>query len=67
MREMHHERDNMIERWQVKEIYLIARVFSLGDSGTGLLLYVNPEPPWPVGELEFKAENGNYVVLSVGT
>jgi hypothetical protein len=44
----------------IHEIYLIARVFSLGDSGMGFKLYVDPETLRKSGELEFKVDK--YVV-----
>lgn len=42
------------------EIYLIARVFALGDYGIGLKLYVDPATLRRNGELYFKADK--YVV-----
>jgi hypothetical protein len=46
----------LVDTTSSKEVYLIARVFSLGDSGTGLKLYVDPETLRENGELEFKAD-----------
>lgn len=66
MRNMHHKKGGISGLSNSKKIYLVARVFSLGDSGTGLCLYVNPEPPMTMGELEFQAENGKYIVTPVG-
>lgn len=43
-----------------REVYLIARIFSLGDSGIGFKLYVDPETLRKSGELQFKADK--YVV-----
>jgi hypothetical protein len=38
------------------EVYLFARVYSLGYSGMGLKLYLDPAQLWLDGELEFRAE-----------
>lgn len=62
MKSMHHKKDVASGLSNSKQIYVVARVFSLGDAGTGFYLYVNPEPPVTAGELEFQAENGKYIV-----
>jgi hypothetical protein len=38
------------------EIYLIARVFSLGTGGMGLRLYVDPASLQDQGDLKFRAD-----------
>ncbi|KAE9964487.1 hypothetical protein EG328_010419 [Venturia inaequalis] len=66
MKDMHHKKGELVSMSKSKRIYLVARVFALGDSGTGLYLYVNPEPPKPLGELEFQANDEKYIVTPVG-
>jgi hypothetical protein len=52
---------DMMERMQLNEessenIYLVARVFTLGTSGTGLKLYVDPATLRKQERLKFKAD-----------
>lgn len=47
----------------VKNIYLILRVFNLGQEDMGVRIYVNPATMERNGELEFQAET--YTVVPV--